>query len=78
MVCMTLPLEGDGFELLVPRHESPRSEMAGPVRTSLGNRQPSSAESLWTLRWRRMDSNFQYASAVNLVVAPLSRPAAWD
>ena len=25
-----------------------------------------------------MDSNFQYASAVNLVIAPLSRPAAWD
>ena len=25
-----------------------------------------------------MDSNFQYASAVNLVVAPFSRPAAWD
>ena len=31
-----------------------------------------------TLCWRGMDSNFQYASAVNLVVAPLSRPAAWD
>jgi hypothetical protein len=25
-----------------------------------------------------MDSNFHYASAVNLVVAPFSRPAAWD
>ena len=24
----------------------------------------------WTLRWREMDSNFQYAGAVNLFVAP--------
>jgi hypothetical protein len=24
----------------------------------------------WTLRWREMDSNFQYAGAVNLVVGP--------
>ena len=30
------------------------------------------------LLWRGMDSNFHYASAVNLVVAPFSRPAAWD
>src|SRR5215472_19171351 len=28
-----------------------------------------------TVCWREMDSNFQYASVVNLVVAPLSRPA---
>ena len=29
-------------------------------------------ESLQTLRWRKMDSNFQYAEAVKLVVAPFS------
>src|ERR1700751_4697400 len=27
-----------------------------------------------TLSWRGMDSNFQYAGAVNLIVAPLGRP----
>ena len=26
----------------------------------------------WTLRWRGLDSNFQYAEAVKLVVAPFS------
>src|SRR6516165_996611 len=29
-------------------------------------------ESSLTLRWRGLDSNFQYASAMNLVVAPAS------
>jgi hypothetical protein len=42
------PLEGDGFELLVPRHKNRGF--------------PQGAESLRTLRWREMDSNFQYAS----------------
>ena len=28
----------------------------------------------WTLRWREMDSNFQYAGAVNLFVAPFVVP----
>ena len=27
---------------------------------------------MWTLCWRGLDSNFQYASAMNLVVAPVS------
>jgi hypothetical protein len=31
-------------------------------------------ESLLTLRWRKMDSNFQYAGAVDLVVAPFVQP----
>jgi len=30
-------------------------------------------ESLQTPRWRGLDSNFQYAGAVNLVVAPFVR-----
>jgi hypothetical protein len=29
-----------------------------------------------TLRWRGLDSNFQYAGAVNLVVAPFMPPKA--
>ena len=31
---------------------------------------------LLTLRWRGMDSNFQYAGAVNLIVASLFSPRA--
>src|SRR5215469_6010717 len=31
-----------------------------------------------THRWREMDSNFQYAGTVNLVVASLCRSIAWD
>ena len=31
-----------------------------------------------THRWRGLDSNFQYAGAVNLVVAPYRPPNAWD
>jgi hypothetical protein len=27
-----------------------------------------------TLRWRKMDSNFQYAGAVNRVIAPFVQP----
>jgi hypothetical protein len=34
---------------------------------------PPKSVSQETLRWRGMDSNFQYASAVNLIVAPASR-----
>ena len=34
-------------------------------------------ESLWTLCWRGMDSNFQYAGAVNLIVASLFSPRAF-
>jgi len=33
---------------------------------------------LWTLCWREMDSNFQYAGAVNLAVAPFMPPNARD
>jgi len=33
-------------------------------------------ESSLTLRWRGLDSNFQYAGAVNLVVAPFMPPKA--
>ena len=32
---------------------------------------------LLTLRWRGMDSNFQYAGAVNLIVASLFSPRAF-
>jgi hypothetical protein len=35
-------------------------------------------ESLQTRRWRELDSNFQYAGAVNLVVAPFMPPKARD
>jgi hypothetical protein len=35
-------------------------------------------ESLQTPRWRGLDSNFQYAGAVNLVVAPFMPPKARD
>ena len=31
-------------------------------------------ESLWTHRWRGLDSNFSYAGAVKLVVAPFDAP----
>jgi len=33
-------------------------------------------ESLLTLRWREMDSNFQYAGTIKLIVAPLRSPRA--
>ena len=36
----------------------------------------SGTESLLTLRWRGLDSNFQYAGAVKLIVAPLRSPRA--
>jgi hypothetical protein len=32
---------------------------------------PTKAERVWTHRWSGMDSNFQYAGAVNLIVAHL-------
>jgi hypothetical protein len=39
-----------------------------------GSNTPSSrgTESSLTLRWRGLDSNFQYAGAVNLIVAPFA------
>jgi hypothetical protein len=52
------PLEGDQFFMSPDRaHEA------------VGAR---GTESLQTPRWRGLDSNFQYAGAVNLIVAPFA------
>src|ERR1700739_3354209 len=45
------PLEGDGFELLVPRYKSGRA-----VPFSLSRPLYTGTESLLTHRWREMDS----------------------
>ena len=38
----------------------------------------SGTESSLTLRWREVDSNFQYAGTVNRVIPLLCCPIAWD
>jgi hypothetical protein len=50
------PLEGDGFELLVPRHKSWRAVPSRPLYTG--------TESLLTLRWREVDSNPRSLSGI--------------
>jgi hypothetical protein len=54
--------------------------LCGHSRRPLRPSEPSASgtESSLTLRWREMDSNFQYAGTVNLVVASLCRSIAWD
>ena len=48
----------------IPAPRRDRNALLHPRITASGT------ESLKTLRWREMDSNFQYAGAVNLVVGP--------
>src|SRR6516162_3811267 len=75
-------LEGAGFELLVPRHKSrgfPQHSWhlgvsALPRRRKQIGTSPNVAVEELTHRWRKMDSNFQYAVAVNLVIAPFVQP----
>ena len=59
-----------------------RDERMVQIAAIIGWRQgdgcASGTESLQTHRWREVDSNFQYAGALNLFVTPFVVPGCWD
>jgi hypothetical protein len=54
------------------------ADLAGRTLHDCGAARSPAYRSRLTLRWRGLNSNFQYAGGVNLVVAPFRPPNAWD
>ena len=63
---------------MAARTDETRSRQFGLAFDEIGTSQRRDTEVRQTHRWREMDSNFQYAGTVNLVVASLCRSIAWD